>query len=701
MKVPDNLAERPFHSPHRTSSLEAVAHSGSPGGSQFDSRGEPHPDISVAGSRSVQIGDHNFMVNIYHGMVDWLRGDLSSETAAAEVARQLEQSADAEWDALTEWGYMQVPWVELSSPKGLRTDDDLARHIAEGGHLIIEGEAQSGKTTLAVRLIKLLAEQGEARAVIFRLHSWEPGQRLRPWMAQVLRDDYGLSGKAYNSAVRQLWDRRIIPIFDGFDELQVVANPRTVQELRMFTHGRPAVITGIRPRTGSWDLENVLSDAAVIALQGVADDEIRHYMLQRPPPTSALRAEWEQVVDAAASESAAPVRVALSSPLNAWLAKTVLRAGNPMSTLSRLNTMETPAQVEEYLLRDVVRAVIERHAAQGETLNPPSREFDTGRAQRWLGFLAHRSAGRAIAFWHLRDYAPLLWIALVAVIALGASAGFLGWLGVMPPAPPVLFLLAGVMFGFGFARGYSIGRWKGPDDAARLGYIIAEQDPAKPALLRPSIVKDGALREHGRKLLWGLALVAAGYVTATTVYWILRGSIDWLIGYSLDQFVAAAVASTVIARVVAHVAGRSAAFILSRSRRLDASRGARTSHPLKVIHNDAKSGILMVTVSLVVLGLGYVLFWRFFDPPSGLAGLFSVLVGVLAAEFFWNQWAPYKAAHLWLVYRGRLPLWLEDFLRACHRTNLLRQNGNHFVFRHQSLKSSLAREYRRQAGRAG
>ncbi|MEV4348036.1 hypothetical protein AB0J83_26570 [Actinoplanes sp. NPDC049596] len=589
---------------------------------------------------------------------------------------ELADVAKNELTALADLGLMRVPWAR----RRFRNEDDLAEHLAAGGQLVIVGASQSGKTTLAVRLMALL----DIQPVLFRLHSWDPiREGLETWLSSVLRDQYGLLGEKHKRAVEDLAAGRLVPFFDGFDELDPACHRRASSALRRFTEGRPAVLTGIRTEENSGDLDLAMPNAEVITLAPVTAAEVRRYLLAVP---ATVRQPWKQVAARLQADDAAAVRAALSSPLNAWLMKTIYAGSGrrAVAVMDELCGLPDAQAVEAHLLGQLVPAVFERRT--------PAR-FVAAEAEHWLGYLAHRATHRTIAFWQLRGYAPLYRLALAAVVPLSVIAALAGPVSPAPTGAMTMFLTGGVVFGFGYARGYSIGRWKAPDDPARVGFLLTRDGARRP----PKIPKDGRLRDHLRGLGQGLGLSAVSYAVCLLVWWLVERSWDPWLGVTRSQFTAALVTATVIAGSLGYAGGRLSVRVLRALPRLDASTGARTVHPLAVIRSDRRSGVGMLILGHAVFVLGYLVYAALYDPPGGLWGTVLAPVGAVAAFFFWNQWSCYKAAHIWLSLRDRLPWAYTRFLQECHETGILRQNGNHYTFRHHHLQGRLKEIYEGRA----
>ena len=94
---------------------------------------------------------------------------------------------------------------------------------------------------------------------------------------------------------------------------------------------------------------------------------------------------------------------ALSTPLIAWLAKSVYATGTGPATardaaeLLDEGRFATPAAVERYLLGSLVTAVFGLRLVSPAGETAPANEFPPRDAQRWLSFLSAHAVRRIIA----------------------------------------------------------------------------------------------------------------------------------------------------------------------------------------------------------------------------------------------------------------------------------------------------------------
>jgi len=630
------------------------------------------------------------------------RANRSSVRAltTAEVIGQLRtsvtRSTAEQVQALTDRGLLAVPWTVRSakstatgaSHSGHDEDDALGRFVAEGGRLIIIGGSQSGKTTLATRLVNLIAGHTDRLPVVFTLATWSPRRtRLMGWMLEVLQANYNLdTSDQLNAALTALQDGAVIPIFDGFDEIEASLRPEAAMAIRRFVRERPAVLTSVPLGNRPGLVTQALGEPKVISLRPVGVHEVGRYLRDAQ---AGEHDQWARISSHLADDRFSALGVALSSPLIAWLAKSVYAASDGTvvprpDAIELLNRQAFPnsAAVEEYLLGGLVSAVFSRKLSSPDAPIPPAEEFRPLDAERWLRFLSSRARDRIIAFWEIRRYAPLYRLSLVLGIVAGAGIALIDRSLTVFAGLTYLAVVAGLAFGFGFACGYSAGRSRGPQDPTRIGF--SGSSPEKPR-------KDGSLREHGLRALSWLSIVLLGYGTSLVTQFTLYDSLSPLLGLSARQWAAGLAFAVMAALTVSVIGGRIAASILRANPALDATTGARAADPLAAIRSDRRSGIGMFITATATLAAGFMVYYLAFLPSRTIWAVCLAPVGGTVATFFWNQWACYKAAHVWLAIRDYLPWRLTRFLRDCHDGGILRKNGNRFEFRHQRLQRALSR----------
>lgn len=582
--------------------------------------------------------------------------------------------------ALTARGVLAVPWTG-GLPYARSTVADLASIVGGGHQLIVFGGTQSGKTTLATRLAEELAEQSGRQPVLFSMATWNPANVwLKDWILQTIRTGYGLASIAdVEAAEATLREGMIIPIFDGLDEIDASSLARAAETIHKMIGSGPAVLTSIRTPATEQAARVALSSAEIINLAPVPMKEVSRYLLESPfTQMDKLDPITSNIIDH--PESA--VGQALSSPLMAWLAKTIYAGGDAATSMrgvARPDELTDPTlfpdaeSVEKHLLRSLPTAVFERYRSSPKAQGSPAAAFTPGQADRWLGFLAARATRRIIAFWEFYSYAPLFRIGLAAAVVAGCAMAVIGNMVAFLAGPGYLLLLAGAVFGIGWSRGYAT-RDK-VSDPTRIGYSYSGQPYAGP--------HPHALR-FGRAVVAAIVAYASGVVTQ-----IAQGKSAWLFGLTPREFGIAAFVATVLSYVAADIGGRIAAWILLRRPGIDVHMGARAGDPLAAITSDRNSGVAIFIVATVVLSAGIEVYDVQFLTVSASWNVCLAPVGAFIAGCIWNEWVSFKVSHLWLAMRGRLPRRLSGFLNQCHQGGILRKNGNHFEFRHLKLQESL------------
>ncbi|MBT8227525.1 MAG: NACHT domain-containing protein, partial [Dactylosporangium sp.] len=267
--------------------------------------------------------------------------------------------------------------------------------------LAILGKEGSGKTTLAARLaVDLLAARGPGGRVpvVGTIESWNPSTSLGQWLATQLVHDYpglaapGPDGSTCASGL--LATQRILPILDGFDELDPELRQAALRQLNM-APGLPLVLTS---RPGEYAAaarsEGALVSAAEITLDDLIPDDLTGYLVHATRHatrhgTADSRADrWRSVLDVLRTYPDDPVatvlRQALSTPLMVSLARTVYSGTDGRDPAELLDRRRFPTRwaVEEHLLSAYVPACYQRPAPAGRRWNPD-------RGQRWLSHLAN------------------------------------------------------------------------------------------------------------------------------------------------------------------------------------------------------------------------------------------------------------------------------------------------------------------------
>ncbi|MEU4765083.1 hypothetical protein AB0H12_17670 [Actinosynnema sp. NPDC023794] len=363
-----------------------------------------------------------------------------------------------------------------------RTDriGDIAARFRglERRRLVILGEPGTGKTTLALLLLRELldhAEPGEPVPVLVPLSEWDPGaETLHEWLTRRLAEDYpALRATAFGpDAARSLvTGRRVLPVLDGLDELPEGVRPAVLLRLNEVA-ADPLVLTC---RTAEYQAAvtapggDALTGGAVIEPDPLTPADAADYLAGCLPPGAA--GDWRGLLATLAGDRRGPVTEALSTPLALWLLRKVyVDTGTHPAELCDRSRFPSADAVVEHLLDHLVAALISVNPPRdGEHVFRPRRAWEPTDATRWLTFLAHHLTtigSRDFAWWRLHRAARrrvAVAAGLIAGVVLGMAVAVGEGLLVGPVNGVLLGPLVGLAFGLvvGFARGLTIGHVAG------------------------------------------------------------------------------------------------------------------------------------------------------------------------------------------------------------------------------------------------
>lgn len=627
-----------------------------------------------------------------------LRATLAS-AASASISDQLEK--------LTDCGTLVVPWITIGgrgtptrqgtkSGKSSRVPTLLTQFRSNGNRMVIGGDSNSGKTTILHQIAKEIDyhKNGSFFPVILPLASWQPSRTsFYFWIAQQLSQSFPASISGYNldELVELLKSGRVALLLDGFDEIKARDQPRAAQVLRSIHERVPIIVTA---RTESVDMTDskptqpslkIFEKCLTVVLRPVPSDEVRRYLSSQVVSTGF----FEQISQTPLDD---PLMKTLSSPLMAWLSKTIYSSpGNelprdlPDTVADKANLPKRKEDIESFLLRSLVPAVFFRQNSIGVLSGRKSSRFDETQAVHWLEFLASttRKKGDDISFWKLSRSAPMFSFGALATLLCGIL------LGTAYHALPLAVIAVcfgfslGLIFGFGFGRGYSMSQSGWFRDTERFGF-----GGRKPG-------DDLDLRAHAGKFGYGMiSAIVLISSTAITVH-LLQGA-PLVLPDELDipGITVIALAAVAITAVASFVGGGVAAAVLHNWEKLKSGVGSRAQSPADVVTNDRRSGLGMIFLSWMFVSATSCLVILIFVPSATALGLLAGLGAIPSATSIFNVWVNYKVAHIWLVATNRLPWQLTEFLGQAHDNGILRQRGVSYEFRHARLRESLARSYR-------
>jgi hypothetical protein len=557
--------------------------------------------------------------------------------------------------------------------------------------LVILGEPGAGKSVLLVRLLQdLIARRinGDPVPVLFSLASWDPHQPLKTWMADQLRRAHpGLASAApplvarTDTADAELSDLalyllnagRILPLFDGFDELPPSQHAPALDMLnRALPARQPLVLTS---RTTPYRTALTppgttvrLNGAAAIQLLPLKAQDAADYLRRDAGGQHTPAADrWNTVITHLGTTS--PVGQALATPLGLFLGRTIYnpRPGTPTASPTAphpdelCDTAAYPDHdaINTHLFRAFIPAAYTPHQT-----HPP--RWTAEQAHHTFVFLAkflqnQRAGSPDLAWWELHHTLPSAIRATLFGFTVGIVAGVVAGTGMGITVGGEIGgrLPAGIMFAIMFGL------------PAGLAAAVTTRRNA----LTPSTHLRWSSRAFGRHLLLGV-VVGLG--------------VAFVVGLG-------------VAVAVAPVVGVSVGFTIVLASMLAMGlRAGLTAEtpdlttvvgPDMLIAQDRRSFFLLALAFGLTPGLVFgIMFGVGLEPMSGLGVGAAVGLGVaITLGRLQAVWADYTVVRLCLGVRRELPIDLMAFLKDAHeRRGVLRQVGAVYQFRHIDLQRHLA-----------
>jgi hypothetical protein len=502
------------------------------------------------------------------------------------------------------------------------------------GRLVILGAGGAGKTVLATRLaLGLLANRapGGRVPVVVGISSWDPQHPLTEWLASAMARDYPSLAQRHagaSQAAELIAAGRILPILDGFDEINPGLHEAAIRALNMLAD-LPLVIT-CRPGQyrAAVEATDVLTAAAAIELQDLTLDDLTAYLPRTARPTRQTHSgQWHSVLTHLRERPADPAAIALTkalaSPLMVYLARTIYSDTPHRTPAELLDACRFPTRhaVEMHLLSSYLPAVFEHPSAKGHRWKP-------GDAHQWLAYLArHLDAIHSIdlTWWQLRDTIPRPTRVLVAGVVLGLIGG------------TTIGLLLGIVYGsvVGAVAGLNFGLF-----FAFVGGLVLGLPRHSPTPAATRLQIRGREGKVALGLTMGLALgLATGFMFGPTS--------------GIGVGFVAGIAFGVRAMERPFDSKAAAGFSYSRA-----------AGRLSWIRNTALIGLVFFLAVYMV-----------FVIPFVLGGA-------------WGHWL--FITRTWLPLSRRMPWRMITFLTDAYDRGVLRQNGTAYQFRHALLQEYLA-----------
>ncbi|GAA2219758.1 hypothetical protein GCM10009850_121310 [Nonomuraea monospora] len=562
--------------------------------------------------------------------------------------------------------------------------------------LVVLGEAGTGKTTLALLLLRRLLldrEPGEPVPVLLTLSGWErSGDQFSSWLARRLARDYPeLRAEEFGpTAVKDLVERgRVLPVLDGLDELLVHERNLMVRALNTTLTDRDGFVLTCRSAEFRETVEeqgaHVLSAAAVIESEELVAGEVVGYLASCLPPDPG--GSWPELLRRLGDPDDV-LYGSIDTALTVWL----IRVGyvDPGADPARLLELPDAESVRLHLLDHAVPAMVAADSALGPLRS--RRAWPVRRVRRWLTLLAEFLTlweTRNLAWWELHRLAPrgkvTAGLGLAAGLLAAVSAGAGWWASGGDPGSSAA-VGAGLGLLVGAVSGVTLSREMAAVSLDDAGDILEYEDfdEFEVGELRSGLLT-GATRAFAA---WAaLSVLGGGGLWASGLLGV------WLGGASPLSLADAAAFASAFSLPMLLAVPLAMAFLLWLHRVSVLLRPA-ASYRGQGLLTLALAG-LFAAACAITGWLGALFFRSELDgalhaAAGGAVGGIAVTVMAAAVFAFANvAWPAFTVACVLLALSRRLPLRLMAFLRDMHRAGMLRQTGRLYQFRHAALEDRL------------
>jgi hypothetical protein len=261
------------------------------------------------------------------------------------------------------------------------------------GRLLIVGEPGSGKTMLALELLRdlLRRARGDTSSGIpelFSLATWPGASKpLEEW----LKDELHTRGFGPGWIDR----RMIIPILDGLDEVKSDFRAdclSAINEFRSNYDGVPIVVTS---RLGDYETvpeKSRLAFGGAYSTRPLSDEEVANYFSFR----AKLDPQWVEAADAIAQHGEADLKRRLRSPLVLSMVAAASADDAPQAVLESFQQLSSE-RFWAYFVEAMRRQTLDpRHREPDNPDATPVRGkspiYGASEVRRWLGWLASDAA---------------------------------------------------------------------------------------------------------------------------------------------------------------------------------------------------------------------------------------------------------------------------------------------------------------------
>ena len=562
------------------------------------------------------------------------------------------------------WTKTQLPIFDQSLAQKA-ADEELSGSLGDAAswfrqlpkqRLVVLGPAGSGKSSLALVLaLGLLEDLGpkDMIPVLLPLSSWNTKENLRSWIARRLREDYPAlrNTELYGGFVADLLveQRRILPIFDSFDEISPTLWQAAITGIDHALPPGASFVLMSRPEAYSAAVleAGVLRATPVVDLLPVDHEDMASVL--RTSASSIAAARWEPVLLHMQHDSHGPIARTLVNPLMFWLARTKYAdlKTNPTELLDSLRFPDEAA-IQNYLLDGLLPTLFPPIVA--DYLPVTSDRWEPTFAKHWLTFLACRVRHRELPWWELRHLVHRYWLTILGAVALG---------------------------------------------------LLTALGVAMMVILSTRLAAVGTAMIAGASA--GCLVIVGALITASAKF---RGSAFTLrIGAARSLFVMSVLAATATGLILGPLFGLEvglvSAFFIAVATTLRFSIGSpgelgRMPSPQLTLARDRA----LVGLTCLVFGVGASALTALFFGAGKTGfiwlGFFSgallgFVLSVLSRSWWW-----FSIAKTWLAMRGFVPWRLMEFLEDAHRLGILRRVGTRYQFRHALVQDWIAQRPDRQ-----
>ncbi|MCX4671842.1 NACHT domain-containing protein [Streptomyces sp. NBC_01381] len=599
---------------------------------------------------------------------------------------------------------------------------DPAETLARTRHqqLVVLGDSGSGKTAIVYQLAHQLLDDfslalAQPIPLVLPLESWNPLARpLEDWIAlhveqliQNLTDtDQQAAEKLADTLVCQ---QRILPLFDGLNEMPSLLRNPAMRSLAMFE--QPWVLTSqpsaIRVATNDNRSHPYRADFVrvdVLDFEAARDFLLEPWRHQDPGE----RNEWKIFFSRLANlpgEKSLPITLALTTPLYLSLAKVTYGIGQPGDPMDLLeSSLTTPMAVREYLVDalvdDAFDPLVGGRAHQTTTGIP--RVWKSPReAKHWLQFLArHLDKHELSSFrWWTLEYSAPFWLMMASVSVVTVMEMSLFSLATYGSR----VLARDALMGFFLGAVISVlarwfhrereGEYDSPEELEMRRSFRDLSPPEQRAVIAILSIIGSVLLGGG---IYGILYVGLWSLRMSS--WkveVLDSLRDWSVLLPISVTMALLAGLAIFAFAYRAFSYSSRDDVLGVILIDDAApnwRYGKSSLKFSALMALVITGALgsLVWISLEQLAANGLGVWSITRKSQFLIIVEYCLLAVIWVAFFTPR-VRYWIVRYWFVLTGRLPRNLDDFLADAAQRGILCRRGAAYAFRHESLQKRMGK----------